>query len=186
MLKKLSAILLLALFLINLVGYRGWFYFVERQWEVQLQLLLDKEQYNEADLITIKAPLLLPYVTDTREFQRTDGEVNVKGKIYRYVKSKVQNGEYVLLCLPDTYKERIQKAKADFFQDANDLLQKNGSKKPGSSKAGALNILGDYDYSHSGFKIASFDNIRHNYNLQRDAALQNLPHLSPGQPPDLS
>ena len=117
--KKLTAIFLLVIFLFNLVGYRGWFYVAETQWETQLQNELDKEQYNEADLITIRAPLQLPYVTDTREFQRTDGEVIVDGKIYRYVKSKIENGEYVLLCLPDHNKQKLEKAKKDFFAESN-------------------------------------------------------------------
>lgn len=169
-----------------MVGYRGWFYMAERQWEAQLQNSLDNEQYNEADLITIRAPLLLPYVTDTREFQRTDGEVKVDGIIYHFVKSKIEKGEYVLLCLPNKNKQQLEKAKEDFFKDANDLLQ-NGSSKKGNSKAGVFkNILSVYNFNHISFTKPASDCISHNYNIQRVGDLLSAPHLSPLQPPELS
>jgi hypothetical protein len=186
-LKKLAAILLLVLFLFNMVGYRGWFYIAEQQWEAQLQTSLDKEQYNEADLITIRAPLLLPYVTDTREFQRTDGEVKVAGVIYHYVKSKIEKGEYVLLCLPNKNKQQLEKAKEDFFKDANDLLQNGSSKKTGNSKAGVFkNILSEYCYNYISFNKPVRNGSFHDYNIQHVEDLLSAPHLSPLQPPELS
>lgn len=184
--KKLAAILLLVILLFNMAGYRGWFYVAERQWEAQLQNSLDKEQYNEADLITIRAPLLLPYVTDTREFQRTDGEVKVAGVIYHYVKSKIENGEYVLQCLPNKNKQQLEKAKEDFFKEANDILQ-NGSSKKGNSKAGVCkNILPEYNFNQMNFSRAIGDCISFDYNIQRNGNLLSAPHLSPLQPPELS
>ena len=171
----------------NLVGYRGWFYVAERQWATQLQNELDKEQYNEADLITIRAPLQLPYVTDTREFQRTDGEVTVDGKIYRYVKSKIENGEYVLLCLPDHNKQQIEKAKEDFFKDANDLFQNGTTKKTGKSKSGVFkNILPEYSTDNNCFNKLVRNSTCIDYNIQPVEALLSSPYLSPFQPPDLS
>jgi len=185
-LKKLVAILLLVVFLFNLVGYRGWFYLAEQQWETQLQNALDKEQYNEADLITIRAPLLLPYVTDTREFQRTDGEVNVNGKIYHYLKSKIEKGEYVLMCLPDHNKQQLEKAKQDFFKDANDLLQNGSSKKSGGSKSGLFkNLLSEYNCNNLSFNHPVVGNFGRNYNIHSVGNLPSSPPPSPFQPPEL-
>lgn len=183
--KKLAAIFLLVIFLFNLVGYRGLFFIAERQWESQLKSSLDKDQYNEADLIIIRAPLQLPYVTDTREFQRTDGEVTVDGKIYRYVKSKIENGEYVLMCIPDHNKQKLEKAKADFFKDANDVLQNGSSKKSTDSKSGLFkNILPEFNCNnlHDQQIISSTRSC--SYPLQPAMALPTAPHLSPLQPPD--
>ncbi len=184
--KKLVAILLLVVFLFNLVGYRGWFYIAEQQWEAQLQNSLDKEQYNDADLITIRAPLLLPYVTDTREFQRTDGEIKVNGKIYHYVKSKIEKGEYVLMCLPDHNKQQLEKAKEDFFEDANELLQNGSSKKPGSSKPGLFkNLLSEYNCNNISFNHPEISNSGRNYNIHFVETLPSTRLLSPFQPPEL-
>jgi hypothetical protein len=171
----------------NLVGYRIWFYVVEQQWELQLQSNLDKSQYNEGDLITIRAPLMLPYVTDTREFQRTDGEIKLNGKIYHYVKSKIENGEYVLLCLPNNNKQRLEKAKEDFFKDANDFYANNSSKKSGSSKFSSFkNIISDYNCGYFTFIQPAVNSIAINYNLQPLSDLVSLPHLAPLHPPQIS
>jgi hypothetical protein len=171
----------------NLVGYRIWFYVVEQQWELKLQTKLDKSQYNEADLITIRAPLMLPYVTDTREFQRTDGEITVNGKIYHYVKSKIENGSYVLLCLPNNNKQKLEKAKEDFFKDANDFFANNSSKKSGSSKSSSSkNIISDYNCYYLTSIQPECNSVAINYNLQPSTDLVSLPHLAPLHPPQIS
>ncbi len=160
---------------------------VEQRWEAQLQNSLDKKQYSEADLIIIRVPLLLPYVTDTREFQRTDGEVNVNGKIYCYVKSKIEKGEYVLMCLPDHNKQQIEKAKEDFFKDANELLQNGSSKKSGSSKLGLFkNLLSEYNCNSLSFNHPVTDNGSRNYNIHSVEDLSSMPPLSPFQPPEIT
>ncbi len=129
------------------MGYRAWYYFTQIQSDISLQASLNNDEYNEADLITIKIPLSLPYQTDSKDFQRIAGELTFKGKIYKYVKRKVENGEFVLLCLPDHNKMRMEKAKHNFFEFANDLTQdNNNSKKSDNSKAGAFKkLLSEYD-----------------------------------------
>lgn len=184
--KKLAAILMLLSFLFNLVGYRGLFYYAQRQSDKQLASSLDKDDYNDEDLITIKVPLPLPYLNDIKEFERVDGEINFNGKIYRYVKRKVENGEYILLCLPDNNKMRIQQAKDDFYKYANDLVQHNGSKKSGDSKAGAFkNILGDYDDYIRNTATFFANDIARSYEVLPRIHLLFTPHTSPEQPPDL-
>jgi hypothetical protein len=89
-------------------GYRLWYYFEQQRSDKNFEALLDKEQYNDAELITIKMPLLLPYQSDTKDFERVSGEVNFNGKIYKYVKRKIENGEFVLMCLPDKNKMQIE------------------------------------------------------------------------------
>jgi hypothetical protein len=64
------------------VGYRAWYYFTQIQSDISLQASLNNDEYNEADLITIKIPLSLPYQTDSKDFQRIAGELTFKGKIY--------------------------------------------------------------------------------------------------------
>jgi hypothetical protein len=170
----------------NVVGYRGWFYIAEYQWKIQLQNSLDKEQYNHADLITIRTPLPLPYITDTRDFQRIDGEVKVNGKIYHYVKRKIENGEYVLLCLPDHHKQKLEKAKEDFFKASNDVLQNGSSKKSGNSKSGIIkNLLSEYNACYITFNHAVITTGSYNYNLHSVPKLLSAPDCSPLQPPEL-
>jgi hypothetical protein len=69
-LKKLAAILLIALFIFNLFGYRILFYFAQRQSDINIEMALDNNQYNEEDLITIKIPILVPYQVERKDFER--------------------------------------------------------------------------------------------------------------------
>ena len=183
-LKKLTAILLLFLFLFHLVGYRGWFYLLEQQWQKEVELAFDVNDYNEADLITIRAPLMLPYMTDTRDFKRTDGQMTVNGKIYRYVKSKIENGEYVLLCLPDNYQDQLEKAKQDFASDANDFSVNEGHKKASNAKPPFLKLQTDSDQHFFNLDISQLADVSEDFKNIIAPKLPSDPHLSPEQPPD--
>ena len=182
--KKLAAILLLVVFLFHFIGYRGWFYLLEHQWQQEIQISLDRNEYNEAELITIRAPLMLPYITDTRAFQRTDGQVTVNGKVYRYVKSKVENGEYVLLCLPDHYQQHLEKGKQDFFNYSNDITSNNAAKKTPENKPPFLKLVTESDQNY--FDLSIHNGLNGLLNLHPAAAgmLAFAPHVSPEQPPD--
>lgn len=184
-LKKLTAILLLAVFLVNLVGYRGWFYLAEQQWNKEQQTSLDHSLYNEDELITIRVPLRLPYVSDTKEFKRTDGEIKVNGHIYRYVKSKIENGQYVLLCLPDHYKQRLEIAKQDYYRLANDTDQNTDTKKTGSSSLLLKLQLSDYEQCYLSFTALGLHSLQPVYFFTQDKRVVSSPHLSPAQPPDV-
>jgi hypothetical protein len=142
-LKKLAAILLLALFLFNLCGYRLWFSYVQFQHDTQLQASFDRNAYNESDLVAIKVPINLPYQVDWKNYERVDGELNYKGKILRYVKQKLVNGEMIFLCLPDHGKVHLQSAKNEFVKYANDVQSNSPSGK--SNNNILKNVLSEYD-----------------------------------------
>jgi hypothetical protein len=156
---------------------------LEQQWQQQVQKSLDINDYNEADLITIRVPLMLPYVTDTRDFQRTDGQINVDGKVYRYVKSKVEHGEYVLLCLPDHYQEKLQKGKQDFIELSNNVSTADGAKNNDNSKPAFLKLQTESDQTYFDLHVLNL-NIFSTYPLSKSGALASAPHRSPEQPPD--
>lgn len=184
--KKITAIFLLLIFLFNIGGYRLWYYYAQQQSDKQLEASLDKNEYDEADLITVKVPLSLPYQTNWKEFERVDGEINIKGKIYKYVKRKVENGELVLLCIPDHNKMQLETAKDDFFKSVNDLIQNNSSKKSTDSKSTAFkNLLSEYcQHTIDINKISIYDS-RQVFRLSYTAEnLISSPHISPEQPPD--
>ena len=167
-------------------GYRLWYYFEQQRSDKNLETLLDKEQYNEAELITIKMPLSLPYQSDTKDFERVSGEVNFNGKIYKYVKRKVENGEFVLLCLPDKNKMQIESQKQDFFKNTNDIAQNTSKKSDNPKSISFKNISSDYDQYSFSFKINSLNSSCQNFGLCKSENLLSSPHVSPEQPPDVS
>ncbi len=177
--------MLILIFLFNLGGYRLWFYYVQQQSDTQFEASVDSEQYNRADLITLKIPISLPYQTNWKEFESADGEINYNGKIYKYVKRKVYNGELVLLCLPDKNKMRIEKTRQDFFENSNNLT-KETSKKSDNSKAGSFkNTLSEYTEHSLYFEANSLNNISQTFIPHTIGNLLSTPHISPWQPPDV-
>ncbi|GAC1387569.1 MAG: hypothetical protein NVSMB45_17350 [Ginsengibacter sp.] len=99
--RKFIAISFIIIFSFNIIGYRLWVSFLENKSESRLEAILDLDQYNENDLIRISLPLNNAYQNDWSEFKRVNGEISFDGKIYHYVKEKVQFGQLILLCLPD-------------------------------------------------------------------------------------
>lgn len=128
----------------NFIGYRFVFNALQQKSDKQLVANLDKNKYDEADLVTVTVPLSMPYIQDSKDFERRDGEITLNGKIYHYVKEKISNGNLVLMCLPDEQKMKLQTAKNDFFQTQNDL-QNNTSKKSGDNGQVIKLVLSDYE-----------------------------------------
>jgi hypothetical protein len=128
--KRVAAILLLLLFLFNWFGYRLLSDYLQHRADTRLEAQLDHEQYNESSLIEIRVPLNMPYQVATGGFERYDGEIEYNGIHYKYVKRKIENGQLVVLCLPNETKMRLQSARDEFFKLVNDLQRSSQSKNP--------------------------------------------------------
>jgi hypothetical protein len=133
-LKKLAAISLIALLIFNWYGYRLLISYFEKEATTHLQAKLDKEQYDESTLIQVRVPLNTPYIADWNHFEKYEGETEINGVHYKYVKRKIEKGELVLLCIPNQQKTSLQAAKQNFFQQVNDL-QQPGAKKDAKDHA---------------------------------------------------
>jgi hypothetical protein len=184
-LKKLAAILLIALFIFNLFGYRILFYFAQQQSDISIEKALNTNQYNEKDLITVKIPMSVPYQVERKDFERYSGEVTLNGKIYKYVKRKVCDGNLVLLCLPDHNKMHLETAKNDLIKNSNDL-QNTGSKKSGDSKPfSGKNLSNEFNQNTSEYRIACY-NVLNSFGFQNQVSpLSSGLHGTPEQPPEL-
>jgi hypothetical protein len=184
--KKVSAILLIAIFLFNLVGYRLILNYLQQEASLGLEASLDKNEFNEAELITLQIPLSLPYQNDQENFERVDGELKLDGKIYKYVKRKISEGKLILLCLPDHRKMQLQSAKDEFFKNTADLVQNNGGNKSGNSKhASFKSPMGEYDNYVERFKALTFSERRFKILSGAGNSYPTSPHSSPDQPPEL-
>ncbi len=181
-LKKFAAILLLALFLFNLIGYRVLFTYLQQRSDAKMEASIDNRDYNQQDLITITVPLSMPYQLDEKDFERVNGEINVNGKVYKYVQRKVSNGELVLQCLPDENKMKLQSAKDDFFKFANDLNNNSSKKSPGTDVAKVW--LSIYDKQSDNDAQFSAPAVNTSFYSEIVIAYSSGTHISPEQPPD--
>jgi len=128
----------------------------------------------------------MPYQSDWAGFERYDGEIEVNGIHYKYVKRKVQGGQLVLKCIPNHDRQRLESAKDDLFKITNDLQQDNSAKKAGTSnQAPVKNALGDYDNLQQLNISALYAAIsEQSYSLYQPVQVNRLLHSTPEQPPE--
>ena len=133
-LKQTAAILLLGILLFNWVGYRLFVSYVESQNNSRLEAQFDKNDYNESELISFKVPAThLSYYTNSKSFERVDGQIEVNGISYKYVKRRLYNDSLELLCIPNIASMQLQNAKSNFFKITNDFQNAAQNNKKTSS-----------------------------------------------------
>lgn len=159
---------------------------MQRKSDSHLEAQLDKNLYDESHLLELKIPVNLPYQISWSSFERYDGEIELNGILYKYVKRKVNNDTLYLMCIPNQQKMELQTAKNDFFKNTNDLNQGSSKKTDNSKSTSFKKLINDFD-EHS---FALYLNINNNafrisgLNYQ-DRNLLTSPHISPEQPPEL-
>jgi hypothetical protein len=81
---------------------------------------VDKEQYSDTELISIKTTLRLPYYNSSSRYERAYGSINIDGKDYEYVKRRVYNDTLELLCIPNHDKSKLQSINNDLAKSFAD------------------------------------------------------------------
>lgn len=143
--KKLAAILLLAIFTFNMVGYQLLYNYMSCKADAALEITLDAQGYNEKDLISIKQPTNLPYYNNSKSFYRIDGEVEINGIKYKYVKCRIYNDSLEMRCLPNVTKMKIEQSKNEYAKIAHDFQQDNHKKKPGSDNKSYQKLQSEFE-----------------------------------------
>lgn len=150
-----------------------------------LEALLDNNSYDDSQLMELKIPVHLPYQTSWTSFQRFDGEIELNGTTYKYVKRKLFNDTLYLMCIPNSKKMRLETAKNDFFKLTNDFAQNDNSKKSDSSKSVFKNLNNIFNESSFALNIISPFTLNQNLWLpQKNTNTISSPHITPEQPPD--
>lgn len=184
--KKLAAILLIFLFLFNLFGYRIFFYYAQHQSDINLEENLDKNKYNENELISLTIPFPMPYQHNSEGFERFDGEITLKGKIYKYVKRKYLDGNMIFLCLPDYNKMQLEAAKNNYVTNNSDAQNNTANNHENSKPVKGKNLSVDYYQNFQEFIIAFYDVSLTPAFLNQVSDLINALHSSPEQPPEMA
>ncbi|MGN6265447.1 MAG: hypothetical protein ACTHM5_07215 [Ginsengibacter sp.] len=182
--KKIAAIFFLILFSFNWFGYRLMYDFMQKQANKQLEVALDDNNYDESQLIELKVPVNLPYQTSWASYQRFDGEIEIKGVKYKYVKRKLANDTLYLKCIPNTKEMKLQTAKNDFFKLTNDLVQNKNPKKADNSSNSVLKYLSVFDNSSFGIEINSPLTADQQWLSLKAEVLPSVILLSSERPPD--
>lgn len=131
--KKLIAILLVVLLLFNALGFYGLLEGLRYKTTLELVRRLDKNQYSQDEIVTLKVPFAIPYQLNSSDYERVDGEIEYGGEFYRLVSQKLTNDTLFIACIKDHSSNRIHKALADYVKTFTD--------KPTQSKHSAKGFL---------------------------------------------
>jgi hypothetical protein len=180
-LRKLTALILICLLVFNWFGYRALLQYLEDKNNFTLQAKLDRQQYDPADLVEIRVPLNLPYITDSKDFENYIGETTINGSHYRFVKRKLANNELILLCIRDKEKDQLQKAGTEFFKQVNDTP---GAEKKSKSPVKMVKALSNE------FTCEQIPLVNSHYAEERDQypnlqqSYTSVKPSTPAQPPN--
>ena len=183
-LKKLSAILLLFIYLLSQAGYTLLFqYFIEDA-EKKIEHRISSNIYNDDDLIEIKVALNMPYLQSAKNFVRVDGEIELSGVHYNYVKRKVAGDTLYLLCLPNFLKTQLADAKTELAKDFSDVPANKKNAETTSAKK--QNSINDYNIVTEQFALLQKSGSEISINNFICPDITSVFIKSPTQPPDVN
>lgn len=181
--RKLAVILLLSIFILNLIGYKIVYHYSLQQSDQKFISNLDQKKYNDKDLFIVKIPLQNAYQNES-DFERFDGEIELKGVIYKYVKRKISDGNLILLCLRDGNKMRIESAKNNLAKSESEAL--NTSSRKANKALVQKSVLNDFELTENNL---SHYQIKNSSSLCFPLFIEALvfhPNKTPAIPPDVS
>lgn len=135
--KRLFAIVILNIFLLNVLGYYGVLLGLKINAGKDLSAKLDADMYDSGSTFTFEIPFALPYGTDSGSFERFDGQFEKDGQVYRIVKQRVYHDILYVVCIKDHKSSKINSA-------LNDIAQGFAGQEDGDQNAAPQGLIKDY------------------------------------------
>jgi hypothetical protein len=151
----------------------------------QMVARIDRSEYDDKDLIEVKVPVNLPYQTNWQDFERYDGEIQIAGVHYNYVKRKLQNDTLILMCIPNTDKMKLFNARETFFSLVNDMQQTESGKNLPLPVKPVKIFLAEYVPDQHGFSFASPQVPVIEYSHSDSPDILSVYHPTAAQPPEM-
>lgn len=126
--KRIAAIFLILIHLLNVIGYYGLFFGLEAINTKEILADLDSDIYAGNEAITLRIPIGLPYSSNHNNYERVNGFFEHDGSLYRLVKQKFYNDTLYVVCYQDKVGKQIKDAIQQVAQAINDQQNDNKSK----------------------------------------------------------
>ena len=124
--KRLAAILLMGILFLNWYGYQLLTRYMQARSDRRLEARLDRNEYDEYQLISLKIPITaLAYYQSSSEFQRVDGQIEIGGVHYKYVKRRIFGDSLELLCIANHTAMKLQKMRGDWGKKTSSFTFKH-------------------------------------------------------------
>lgn len=141
--------------------------------DAYLEKQVDRNNYDENKLTTIKTKLNLPYYTSSAQYERAYGSVNINGVSYQYVKRRVYNDTLELLCLPNPAATQLQSVNNELTKSFADG-QASMPKKNTTIKISLPDFFQPFKvFSAISFRIQTPIFYNHNFSVSTGYALKH-------------
>lgn len=117
-LKKSLTLFLLALFVLNVVGYYVVLVGLRMQTSERFRESIDRETVGAE--LTFRIPLAIPYAVDANEYSPVQGEFEYQGEVFQLVKQKHLHDTLFIVCIRDHQSKKINQALADYVKTFSD------------------------------------------------------------------
>lgn len=115
-LRKPLSFLFIVLMFLNIMGYYWILVGLHYNSAVSLEKRLSEERYSDAETITFKFHLTLPYYFGEEGFERAEGQFEFGGEYYHLVKQQYANDTLQLVCIKNHGTQRINRVLNDYVK----------------------------------------------------------------------
>jgi hypothetical protein len=134
--------------LFNGFGYHFLFIFCEQQADHKLVSRLDKQEYSDNQLVAIRVPVIhFPYYNNSIGYERIDGQLEIDGMSYNFVKWRIYHDSIEFLCISNPQRTRLHREKIECLKSVSDIQQTEQSEKAGNHAAGSRIFLSEFESS---------------------------------------
>jgi hypothetical protein len=178
--RKFAAILLIFIMAFTLFGYRFMISSLEKRVDTIVEMAIDNKEYSDAELIEIRVPLQMPYQERYTDFERHYGEITIDGKIYAYVKRKIEGDVLVVKCIANPKKQELKNTAIELAKSTNGQDTENTGKK--QTVTLQKNFSPDYDDKNQFCLLADqfiSGKLTAYYNSSLPEILIPIPHQPP-------
>lgn len=150
--------------------------------EIAMEQKVDRSEYSEEELISIKTALNLPYYSSNPSFERAYGSVSVDGVVYQYVKKRVYRDTLELLCLPNEQKTALLDIRNELTKSTAD----GQATVPGKKGPSVIKIsLPDF-YQVKDEAVIVWLKTGQQYGTQNETFFPSAFRQQPDQPPQVA
>ena len=148
--RQILALLFLAVFSFNIVGYYGLYVVTLRGLNDEFSERVHAEEYAGSDVQIVKLPMTLPYLPNFDGYERAEGTFDYNGQLYRISKYNLVSDTLYVVLVKDIKSTELNQRVADFVKSSN------GEPSSSRSSLGHLeNFFKDFVKSVSQVQLAS-------------------------------
>lgn len=118
--KRTLAIAFVAILLLNTMGYYVVLLGMQYTQNAAILKVLDADSYDDANTVTLKIPVAIPYMPDNTDFERVDGLFEHQGEHYRLVKQKYAQDTLTIVCIRDTERKKLDQELSNYVRTFSD------------------------------------------------------------------